>query len=77
MTAWKTGVSRKGAAAFQRIMLSSKNGYTEEAEEYIAEAGSFRYECLHTESWCFIMELKININNTQDQTAVLEIMADI
>ena len=39
VTAWKTGVSRKGAAAFQRIMLSSKDGYTEEAEEYIAEAG--------------------------------------
>ena len=39
VTAWKTGVSRKEATAFQRLMLSSRDGYTEKAEEYIADAG--------------------------------------
>ena len=39
VTAWKTGISRKEETAFQRIMLSSKDGYTEDAQEYIADAG--------------------------------------
>ena len=39
VTAWKTGVSRKEATAFQRLMLSSGEGYTEMPEEYIADAG--------------------------------------
>ena len=39
VTAWKTGVSRKEATAFQRLMLSSRDGYTEKAEKYIADAG--------------------------------------
>ena len=39
VTAWKTGVSRKEATAFQRLMLSSREGYTEMPEEYIADAG--------------------------------------
>ena len=39
VTAWKTGVSRKEATAFQRLMLSSRDGYTEKAEEYIADEG--------------------------------------
>ena len=39
VTAWKTGVSWKEATAFQRLMLSSGEGYTEMPEEYIADAG--------------------------------------
>ena len=39
VAAWKTGVSRKEATAFQRLMLSSGEGYTEMPEEYIADAG--------------------------------------
>ena len=39
VTAWKTGVSRKEATVFQRLMLSSGEGYTEMPEEYIADAG--------------------------------------
>ena len=39
VTAWKTGVSRKEATAFRRLMLSSREGYTEMPEEYIADAG--------------------------------------
>ena len=37
--AWKTGVSRKEATVFRRIMLSSRNEFTEQEEEYVAEAG--------------------------------------
>ena len=39
VTAWKTGISRKEATIFRRLMLSWKDGYTEESEEYTAEAG--------------------------------------
>ena len=62
---------------YRQVETDIKTAIQKRQKNILQKQESFRYECLHTESWCFIMELKININNTQDQTAVLEIMADI